>query len=248
MIAVSMPWYRVPADLFERAVRSALAQDVRDIRLVIIGDGEPAPIPVRDPRIVTYTLPENRGPYFAHQALILANPFDWFAVQDADDWVDSDHLATLLGIGASAVSQDCVWWHDIRTNKNRRGYKRLGRWHYGLFRTERLRAIGGYDAGRRIANDNHMLRTLAMTGRLASSKKPTYHRMKRRGSLTSAPGTSMQSPARKAERARNKDILEACRGRSIGEVRAYRESLVPPEVHEALDVHAKELRILLEAS
>lgn len=67
-------------------------------RVLVIGDGQepdPRDIP-KDSRFEVYTLPKNRGSYFARAVTLEATTTENHAVIDADDWVEPHWLETLL--------------------------------------------------------------------------------------------------------------------------------------------------------
>ena len=102
-----MPAYNSAATL-PRAVQSALAQDLRDLEILIIDDGRAtttaevaAALAAADPRVRAITLPRNRGKPFAMNTGIAPARGRWIAVLDADDWYAPDRLSTLIAIGGA---------------------------------------------------------------------------------------------------------------------------------------------------
>lgn len=247
-VTVAMPYYGC-GELVQRAARSVLAQTHRDLRLVIIGDGQVPPLgDLRDDRLVVYTLPENRGAYFAFQLILQASPDEWHAPHGADDWTNPTHIESLLALGESAVAVSTCWHHEARLDPvppaTLSGGGKRG-WHVGIFDAERLRGIGGYDPSTRLSQDTHVLRLLDLTGGYYRhySEQPTYHRWKWGGSLTTAPATNLQSPARLAARAYNAPILARCRRLKTPErIKAFRESLIPKPIAAELAEHVERLR------
>jgi hypothetical protein len=78
---------------------------------------------------------------------------------------------------------------------------------------------------------------------VAVSDHMTYNRLGREGSLCTHPATNRDSPARKAMRRRNRDVVERCIRLGTAErIRAYRDSLIPAEVKAALAVEVEALR------
>lgn len=235
---VMVPYFGCP-ELVGRAVESILAQTVREIAVLVIGDGEEPPLGhIRDSRLDVYTLPENHGPYFAQQVALTASPFPWYAPHAADDWTEPDHLERLFAVGGDAVVQGAVWFH------NRHGNVGIheGSYEVGLFATERLLALGGHNPGERMGQDTLMIRLLRFTGEARANPHPTYHRVKRHGSLMTAHDTAPGSPARNAMRKRNRTILAECyRVERVEEIRRYRESIVPAEIRDQVAHHAAQL-------
>jgi glycosyltransferase involved in cell wall biosynthesis len=241
-ITVAMPYWGCP-DLVERAVRCVLAQTYRDLMLVVIGDGENPPLRnVRDSRLEVYRLPENRGAYFGLQLVLEASPHKWYGPHAADDTSDPEHYEVLgrraQAAASEAVIADAVWWGEGRDV-----VRRSSGYEVGVYTRRRLLAFGGYNPAERIAQDTLLIKLLKITGRLAAEGEPTYHRIKRPGSLTRDPATGLVSPYRAEVKARNRSIYYASkRLRNPRAIRDYRAGLVPAEIRAELDVHVDRLR------
>lgn len=240
-----MPFYGVP-ELVERAARSVLSQTVRDVHLVVVGDGQEPPLRIRDTRLDVVTLPANHGAYFVHQAVLLASQDDWWAPVDADDWIEPDHLERLMAArqGKTAVVTGAIWFHQRggKVTRNAATY-----WT-GLYGRDRLLSFGGFNPAERVGQDSLTLHMLRRSGTVGRTNHPTYHRMKREGSLTTAKATNMQSPYRRAVRARNRMVVRVCAGLpDLAAVRRYREGLVPRSIRDALDEEVGRLRSVLGA-
>lgn len=241
-VTVAMGYWRCP-DFVGRAVRSVLAQTHADLRCVVIGDGEEPPLDIHDERLTVYTLPENHGAYFALQLALLASPDAWFAPFGADDWAEPDHLERLLDMHSAAAIPGAVFTNAGKVHK--------GPYEVGVFRRERLMAIGGYNPAERIGQDTLLIRLLRLTGDVAIQTTPTYHRVKRSGSLTTSSETGFGSPARTQMRERNRSVYAKCRSlQSTDEIRRYRESIVPLAITADLSRHATALseRLALRAA
>lgn len=244
-VLVAMPYYR-HAQHLDKAVRSVLAQTVRDVHLLVLGDGEEPPLRTRDSRVDAFTLPTNHGTYFCHQLMVMASPHRWYAPVDSDDWVEPDHLEQLLAYGSEAVSTGSVWFHrgdEARVysgSKTRRAY-----FHVGLFGTERLRSIGGYDPTERIGQDTVLMRMLRVSGELVRHlpDPPTYHRVRRPHTLTTDPLTGHGSPARLATKNRNMQVYRAADHlRDAEAIRAWRLRRIPDPVKAELEEWSGRLR------
>lgn len=242
-VLVTIPAWRAGA-LVQKAVDSALAQTYRDVRVVVVGDGE-EPMLRTDPRVTVYTLPENRGTYFCRQLMLLASPHPLHAPLDADDWLDPDHVAFLaseLGEAAAVLPRKVRGWVHGR---GARVYG-AGRYHVGLLRTDAMRAVGGYAPEERIGSDTLMIRVLSLTAPVRSVDRPTYNRVRVPTSLTLDPSTSHRSVARRAMKARNREVFRRCRDlASPDAIRDYREQRVPPALREELGYHVERLASLL---
>jgi hypothetical protein len=248
-ITVGMPWYGAP-ELLERAVASVLAQTERDVRLILVGDGadpvatkalHPSSRLLLDDRLVIYTLPTNRGPYFAQEVARRASPDHWYAPHGADDYSEPDHLERLLAVAGDdgdAVITGAVFFHrnggDVVVHEA--GYE------VGLYSRARLDMIGGYNPAERMGQDTLMIRLLRLSGELRATHVPTYHRVKRAGALTTAPATRIGSAARNELRARNRAVYAECvRLRKARLIREYRNAIIPSAILDELEEHVARL-------
>lgn len=71
LITVSMPFYGTHKYV-RQAVDSVLAQTYKNLKLVVVNDGDPEPPwklleDIDDPRLVRFDSGINRGPYFCHE-------------------------------------------------------------------------------------------------------------------------------------------------------------------------------------
>ncbi len=69
--------------------------------------------------------------------------------------------------------------------------------HVGLWKTESLRAIGGYYGGFKLGADTVVVGLMARLGRAAFVREGLYRAKRSSESMTSKHDTNMQSPARK---------------------------------------------------
>lgn len=244
-VTVAMPYY-CARPWVAQAVGSVLAQTYRDLRLIVIADGDCPPLNgVRDPRLTVYRLRENRGTYFALQLVLRASLDEWHAPHGADDWTDPTHLEQLVALGIDAVALATCWVHD-RKGASVQSIGREG-WHTGIFRSERLRSIGGYDPAARVSQDTHVLKLLDQTGGYHRHRadNPTYHVRRRPDSLTTARETGLHSRLRQAQRARDAALRRTVRGKPLDELRAQRASAVPAAIAAELEHHVTRLRAAL---
>lgn len=258
-VCVTIPYYKT-AQYVERAVRSVLAQTERDLVCVVIGDGDVPPLPpIADDRLIIHSYPVNHGVYFAQDVAIWASPFEWYAVVASDDWVDPDHIERLLeqggdlcagGVRAHGDGEGyCGPDNDDHTRCS--GVISPPRWaqgnrkafEVGLYRVERYREIGAHNPSERIGQDSATLHIQRMVAPVGVSDYVTYNRRYRDGSLCTAPETKRGSEARNSMRARNAAVYAACerivrrtpdRTLRAARIRAFRESIVPPVIREAL--------------
>ncbi|HEX5013010.1 MAG TPA: glycosyltransferase family A protein [Candidatus Limnocylindrales bacterium] len=236
-ILVAVPYYGVP-ELVGRCVQSILAQTVRDIAVVVIGDGERPPLAIADSRLEVYSIPDNHGPYFAQQVALLASPFDRYAPVGADDWLEPEHLERLVDAGGEAVVTGAVWFHNLAGGVS----VHEGNYEVGLFDRDRLLSIGGHNPSERVGQDSLLIHLLRHTGDLRATHHPTYHRVKRPDSLMTSALTGKGTPYRNDVRRRNRIVLAECkRLGTVDAIRDYRERIVPAHVRNEVLEHAARL-------
>lgn len=213
LVTVSIPCFNASKTV-ARAVDSILSQSHSRIRVIVTSDGEKTPSWLalgnrKDERLVLFSLPANRGPYFAHAVALGAAEGELFAIQDADDYSDPRRLEHLIWClrrhGADAAFSE-VLHHGHRGVTSRNPMRcqmpddnmrhRLD--HFGLYRVPALGRIGGYYAGERMGYDTVFTSLLLMSGRVSAVGLPLYHRVERAGSLTKNPETGIGTPRREA--------------------------------------------------
>lgn len=278
-VTVSIPYHRCRPHI-RRAVESILAQTHRDLRVVVVNDGDPAPpwdelAHLDDPRLVRFELPENRGRYFADAVVLGATDDPYLVVQDADDWSEPERIARLLravrlehAAGAVSAAWRHRWGRGEPVRETPRALEpplapelRHRAEHHGLFRTDALRAVGGYFGGFRVGYDTLLINFLLMTGRLAYVDEPLYHHVIRPDSLTSARETGMRSELRREATARLRALFEAAhrvyqryldgeadRPALLEAIREAAGRWVTPEDRRALARETARLRAMLEAA
>lgn len=239
---------RVPPELLEAAIRHALAQTHRDTIVLVAGDGERPAVSFTHDRLVVGTFPAHRGAPFTQQAMLLGSPFSHYAPHGADDWTEPDHVATLLGLRRPAAGSGVIWFHQGAASSVHRSPRT---WiEFGVFETTALRSVGGYNAAEPCGQDSVLTSILLQTHGVALSRRPTYHKNFRVGSLTHDPATRQGSPIREAVKVRNRAVLTRCAElgwRSRGAIRAYREGLVPPAIQTQLEDRAADVARWLAA-
>lgn len=244
-VLVALPYFDAEPYL-DRAVRSILAQTERDFVLLVVGDGQKPPIAFTHDRLVVHTFPTHHGAPFVQQAMLLGSPFAKYAPFGSDDWADPDHLELMLSYGAPNVCAGAVWWHNDPAAPPVR--VRRANYEVGVLDTALLRRIGGYGAQEPFGQDNLLLYLATRTVGLVASDRPTYHRLRRPGSLTTRPETGLRSPLREAVRRRNWKVARRCYAlgfRNHEAIRAYRESLIPGDLRSELVDRAGEIGRLL---
>lgn len=217
-VTVSIPCFGA-ARYLRRAVESVLAQTHAELRVVVVDDGAaeppwPALAGIDDPRLLRFGLPRNRGRYFADAVVLAATADPYFAVQDADDWSEPGRIGALLrllraehAVAALSSSQqhrpDGDGTRRLRLESYAARLRPLDERfahranHHGLFRTDALRAVGGTFGGFRVGYDTLLVNLLLMTGHVAYTDEPLYHRLIHPASLTNAPETGLRSDTRR---------------------------------------------------
>jgi glycosyltransferase involved in cell wall biosynthesis len=192
---------------------------------------------ISDRRLVRHSLPTNEGPYFGLEISLRASPDPYFLIQDADDWSVPTRVETLLhainrhGAVFAVSSQPQiieegnshrvteVRWQstsfepeadDFTVNPVITPYYRYRAPHHGLFRSDALKAIGGYYAGLRISFDTLVPNLILMVGRLCHTRENLYYRLVRRDSLTHSSQTGVSSPTAASELRVKKYIYSIC--------------------------------------
>lgn len=232
-LTVAVP-FRGDMFMLRKCVTSLRAQTFRDLRILVIGDGQKPGLRTTDSRVQVYTLPTNKGAYFARAVALAATTTPFHGVVDADDWVEHEWAETLLATGADAVQHGCrfVEQHGRPTEivpwkrARRPVHPKLGHYtsHAGIYGTERLRAAGGYSPAFRIGYDSFLSSILRLLGPVAIVDRPLYHRRVHDTSLTQAADTRIGTQYR--ERIREQ-LGAAYR-------RAYRVRHRPEQVREVV--------------
>ena len=238
-VTVTIPYYRCREHI-RQCVESVLTQTHSDLTAVVVNDGDPEPpwgalADITDERLVRFDLTRNRGRYFADQVVLAASTSPYMLVHDADDWSDARRLEVLLArlraedaVGAVSAARRSADRHGPARVITMDGLSRplsprfahIANLH-GLFRTDALRAIGGFYAGFIIGYDSFLINALAMTGHVARVDEPLYYWRARTNSLTNSPQTGMGSELRRAT-ARELQVMYRAAYRSYLQQRAGR--------------------------
>ncbi len=100
-VTACIPYY-AGRRYIRRAVEGLLAQTHRDLRVVVVNDGDTNPpwdqlASIRDPRLIRFSLSRNHGgPFFANAVVVGTVSSPWFLVQEQDDWSDPRRVEYLL--------------------------------------------------------------------------------------------------------------------------------------------------------
>jgi glycosyltransferase involved in cell wall biosynthesis len=200
-----------------RAVLSVLAQTYRDLRVVVVNDGDgDSPwgelVDLSDPRLIRCELPQSHGPYFITEAVLGAGSSEYLLIQDADDWSEPDRISTLFDLLDSTGRGAANSGHYVDTvdpsgspreeDLTDRFTRPIGTdfidrtRHHGLYKTGLLRSVGGYFGGFRVEYDRFIGNMLHLIGELDYTPRPLYHRSRRPGSLTLSSSTGHGSAYR----------------------------------------------------
>ncbi|RYE40750.1 MAG: glycosyltransferase [Hyphomicrobiales bacterium] len=243
-VTVSIPYFGCK-HLLRRAVRSVLDQTFRDLRVVVVNDGDADPpwnvlADLDDPRLVRFDLPHNVGRYFADTVVLGASASPYFLVQDADDWSEPRRVERLLDSlveerAIAAVSATAL--HPMGARRGVRVEKPQFRLepiserlihradHHGLFSREALLGLGGSYGGMRLGFDTLLMNLLLMTGTVAFVDEVLYHRQLRPDSLTHSAATGFGSAARTAAVAEVKRRYRS----AVGNYRSLEQGIISRE-------------------
>lgn len=238
-VLVPIAYFGCPSYI-RRAVDSVLGQTHRNIRVVVINDGDPTPpwpmlADIEDPRLWRVDLTTNEGYYFAMEAARRCARSPFFLVQDADDWSEPARISQLLKMleatnASAACSGQAVHYfrgpdhlpdslprvvrHEEFSNRVAREPRDVLRFrcmHHGLFRTEFLRGIGGYYGGFRVSYDTLVVGLAHLLGELTYTSEVLYNRVCRQGSLTTEPKTGLGSSYRRQVNSKLAEVYAAVR-------------------------------------
>ena len=210
LVTVSIPTYRT-GPLLRRAVESVLAQTEERIRVVVTNDGGPESDldvldDLHDRRLIRAHARRNLGRYAVDRTVSETFRSTWFAICDADDWVEPHWLESML---EAAENADVVaaphFWHNSPGARPRimslRPYDGSYTWHghlgASLYRQTWLHHTHALSSAVRVGYDNVITGLSHLVGRRVEIKKPTYHREVRRGSLVTSETTGIRSPLRR---------------------------------------------------
>jgi glycosyltransferase involved in cell wall biosynthesis len=190
---------------------------------------------IRDPRLIFFDLSKNWGPYFAHEVALRACKTRFFSIHDADDWSSRDRMGKLFD-GIRRDRSDFAFsaeWQYLE--KNGKLYYEGVRWkspaksksgdhfivdrnlsnrfvnrasHHGLFKTEFLRAVGGYYGGFRLNYDTLLTNILLMAGKSTFIEDPLYAYIIHDKSLSNSISTGARSEARYLARQKQELIYQ----------------------------------------
>lgn len=169
LVSVLMPVFNPPADCLERAVASVRAQTYTRWELCIADDASTDPsvppllarIAASDPRIKVSRRPVNGHISAATNSALALASGEWSALLDQDDELSPHTLAVFVRAVARQPDAELAYSDEDKFDENgrRHGPYRKPEWmpelllgqnfvsHLGIYRTKRLRAIGGFREG-----------------------------------------------------------------------------------------------------
>jgi len=209
LVTISVPAYKA-TDTIQRCVESLLAQTVEDIVVYVVNDGGPKNElkfleKIGDPRLVVARSEQNVGRYAIDHNIAQVAESPWFAICDADDWVEPDWLESMLAVADGAdVVMAPHWVWPLKGDKKQfvplPTYTGLFQWygHMGacLWRTDWVRQVHATNPYVRVGWDNVMTGMAHLLGNVQTVSKGTYNRVRTDNSLTTDPKTSAGSPLR----------------------------------------------------
>jgi len=115
-VTACIPYY-AGKRYIRRAVEGLLAQTYRDLRIIVMNDGDHDPpwnqlTGLNDPRLLRFSLSRNHGgPFFANAVVTRAVSSPWFLVQEQDDWSDPRRVEFLLHLASTCQADAAVSAH-----------------------------------------------------------------------------------------------------------------------------------------
>lgn len=262
-VTVSVPYFGCPSTV-NRAVRSVLDQTYQNTRVVVVADGDDTCYVALDeftddPRLTIFSLGENHGRYYADNVVLNATPDNWFTVHDADDWSEPEWLSELVECAitrnvSAAFSPQVIHHSNYRKTEpvnplleSDQVITRLTQLahHAGLYRTQTLRAIGGYHPGYRIGYDTMIVCLVRLISRCAASTIPRYHRVSRPGSLTTSTRTGFGSRQRAMVKRQLCNLYQQSLTTPKSCLAAMIRQTISPDLELATDADTERLKTVL---
>jgi glycosyltransferase involved in cell wall biosynthesis len=210
-----VPHYRCEEWLFD-CLESLVAQARSPEGIVVIDDGSalpPVEIVRQFPQVTLLAAVENVGLFRLMQQVISDTSYDAYLLQDADDWSAQDRLAIFLA-EAERTGAELIGCQELRLScdegdefpicypldvnaalaEQPTAYPLL--FGSAVVSRDLVLRLGGFATGLRFGGDGEFVRRAAHVARIVNVPRYCYFRRKRAGSLTSAPDTGLQSPAR----------------------------------------------------
>lgn len=237
-VVVSLPVFNARGSV-RKAAESILAQYHKDVIVVAVSDADPhhsleALKGVKDPRLVRFEVPRNRGPYYIHDLVLRASEgiAPLFGIQDADDWSPntrlrdaiqsaithkadasfggSTHVGKGKGDGVNTVGYNPqLWRYKPPSQKDHPLLVHLAHHAAGVMSHRAMMKMGGYYAGTRVGFDTAVQRALVDIGRVVFTGGRMYHRVITPNSLTTSSKTGHRSQHRAKAKVQLRGMLES---------------------------------------
>ena len=211
-----------------RCLSSITQQSHPPTNIVVIDDASSKPpleIVKTFSQVTLLRAAEQVGPYGLIQSTIEQTDYDAYLFQDADDWSSEDRLETLLTT-AREYGAELVGSQEIRVFEPELQMQAVG---YpiavnqalsqapghpllhptSLVTRELVQRLGGFATGLGFGGDTEFLLRAHWMARIVNSPRYCYFRRKRPDSLTTAPATGLDSPARRSLTAKLKQRARA---------------------------------------
>lgn len=264
MLTVSMPTWNTPEALLQRAVKSVLASEGVDLRLVVVRDGgERLPKLPSDSRLIVHERKHNDGRYYADsvvtEALGLSRKQLW-TILDADDYVSPGHYQRLMraqtthdGVTVSPYfrrepgrASRIISPQKRRLNSPDSVFRHVLHWAAGVYSLDRVHRAGGLHAGFRVGFDTLFVLMVRLTGPVGMIDTPGYNWERRpSGSLTTSSDTKFGSPHRVEAKRRLVALYERAYAAGPGNAGQVIRDDVPPNLRERVLIEAEDLRTKL---
>jgi glycosyltransferase involved in cell wall biosynthesis len=238
-VAALVPHFRCEGWL-DHCLSSLLAQSRPPDAVIVIDDASPEPpaaIVRRFPGVTLLRAPVNVGPYRLIQQVIDDTAYDWYLLQDADDWSAPERLERLLAAagrtGAELVGSDYLMFctdelatllHPFPLDANA-ALAAAPTCHAvqhptALVRRDLVVRLGGFASGMRFSGDDEFLRRAAHAATVVNVPRVLYFRRHRSGSLTTSSATGHGSASRRR-------VLEALAARARANAAAVARGEAP---------------------
>jgi glycosyltransferase involved in cell wall biosynthesis len=194
MVSVIVPTYN-RARLVERAVRSALAQTLASLEVIVVDDGSTDNTlevlgVIADPRLRVIEGDHAGAPAARNRGLAVARG-EWLLFLDSDDLLGAEHLDVLLGRGDRSPDVGVVYTgytivdeadgtrtahppHHVADEHMALGYfNLLGGSSAGVYRATTVRAVGGWDPALPARQDTDLLLRVSAVSRFVVASERT---------------------------------------------------------------------------
>ena len=111
-VAVVTPYHREPEPFLDACLRSVRAQ-THPVTHYLVADGFPSPFAATSPGVRHVVLPEAHGDCgdaarAVGTTMAISEGCEVVTYLDADNWIDPDHVASLVALASAAAAPACV--------------------------------------------------------------------------------------------------------------------------------------------